>query len=344
MKLQVGELDEYLAKRVENTITRKLGDLSASDDATMLYFDEGLSKQQLVLDETASKAVCKFLKVPHAYYDKVTPDFRAQLLGYEFARHKEVDVALETLNGDLVAAHQPTSVMLPLTRVAEVIGNVFEPEDTMRRVIVNDTRFHVDVTTNKHRLTFPSNTPELLDALNGDKQVGDITEAGIRFLAYPFRTDAHARPSASVYAERLVCMNGQTTDERLGRIDLKGRNVDEVIAEMEIAAELLLSQLDGYLEKLGATRKLYAPGSPQAFAQQLAREAKLSREVLDKVLDIINQLPEPVSIWDVNQAFTSVANEALNYNLMMKLQNLGGSLAFDAEKMVERCGTCERLL
>lgn len=340
MKLQVGELDEYLAKRVENTITRKLGDLSASDDATMLYFDEGLGKQQLVLDETASKAVCKFLKVPHAYYDKVTPDFRAQLLGYEFARHKEIDVALETLNGDLVAAHQPTSVMLPLTRVAEVISNVFEPEDTMRRVIVNDTRFHVDVTTSKHQLLVPG--PENL--VQNGVAVGDITEAGVRFLAYPFRTDAHARPSASVYAERLVCMNGQTTDERLGRIDLKGRNVDEVIAEMEIAAELLLGQLDGYLEKLDSTRTLFAPGSPQAFAQQLAREAKLSREVLDKVLDIINQLPGPVSIWDVNQAFTTVANDALSYNLMTKLQNLGGSLAFDAERMIERCTQCERLL
>lgn len=334
-KLKVGQLDEYLAKRVENTITHKLGDLTTSDDATMLYFDEGLSKKHLVLDETASKAVCKFLKVPHAYYDKITPDFRSQVLTYEFNRHKEVDVALETLNGDLVAAHQPSQVMLPLTQVAGVIGNVFSPEDTMRRVVVNDTRFHVDVTTEKHRLTFPN-------MLSGDKMVGDITEAGVRFLAYPFRSDV--KPSASVYAERLICMNGQTTDERLGRIDLKGRNVDEVIAEMEIAAELLLSQLDGYLEKLSVTRQLYAPGSPQAFAQQLAREAKLSREVLDKVLDIINQLPEPVSIWDVNQAFTSVANEAVNYNLMMKLQNLGGSLAFEAEKMIERCTQCERLL
>lgn len=332
MTLKVGELDEYLAKRVENTVTRKLEDLSTSDDATTLYYVDGLGNGQLQLDETASKALCKFLKVPHAYYDKVSPDFRAQLLRYEFDRHKQVDASLELLNGDLVAVHQPEAVMLPLTRVAGVISSVFSPEDTMRRVIVNDTRFHVDVTTDKHQLSFPS---------KHDMNVGDVTEAGIRFLSFPFRND---KPSASVYAERLVCMNGQTTDERLGRINLKGRNVDEVIDEMEIAANLLMGELDDYLAKLDATRTLYAPGSPQAFAQQLAREAKLSRETLDAVLDIINQLPEPVSIWEINQAFTSVANNANAYTLMTRLQNLGGALAFDAERMIERCSTCERLL
>jgi hypothetical protein len=84
------------------------------------------------------------------------------------------------------------------------------------------------------------------------------------------------------------------------------------------------------------------PGSPQAFAAQLAREANVSRAVLNKVLDIINQLPEPVSIWDVNQAFTSVANEVETYTTMTRLQTLGGSLAMDAEEMVKRCKTCEQ--
>ena len=57
-----------------------------------------------------------------------------------------------------------------------------------------------------------------------------------------------------------------------------------------------------------------------------------------------NQLPEPVSVWDVNQAFTNVANIVERYQTMMRLQTLGGSLSFDAERMIERCGTCERLL
>lgn len=340
MNLKVGELEEVLAKRQEGSVNVKLGDLSVAEDATVLYYPSDLTSgsQALTLDDTANHALAKYLKVPVAYYDKLTPDFRTEVLKYEFERNKDAATTLETLNGDLVAVHSTNSVMLPLGKVSKVIEKVFSPEDTVRRMITTEARFHVDVTSAKHVLAFPNEHG--LGMIEG-KAVGDVTEAGVRFLAYPFRA---IQPSCSVYAERLICMNGQTVDEQFSKISLKGRTVDEVIIEMEEAANLVLGSLDGYLEKLGQTRMLYPPGSPQAFAAQLAREANVSRKVLDSVLDIINQLPEPVSVWDVNQAFTSVANQATSYALMSKLQNLGGDLAFSAEKMIERCTTCERRL
>ena len=87
----------------------------------------------------------------------------------------------------------------------------------------------------------------------------------------------------------------------MGRISLKGHTVDEVINEMEQAAQTILSQLDSYLERLAATRKMVVPGSPQAFVAQLAKEANVSRKVLDRVLEMVNQLPQPVSVWDVTR-------------------------------------------
>jgi hypothetical protein len=239
---------------------------------------------------------------------------------------------LEVLNDELVAVHDVNAVMLPLDRVVDTVHAVFNDEDTIRRMIVNDQRFHLDVTTDDHTLVLG---PE------AEAGIGDITEAGVRFLHYPFKAE---RPSVSAYAERLACLNGQTTPESLGRIAIKGRTIDEIFIEMESAANLVLGQLDDYLEALAKTKELYPPGSIQAFVAQLAKEAKVKREVLDRVLEIINQLPTPVSIWDVNQAFTTVANEVETYALMTRLQNLGGALAFNAEKMIERCGTCERLL
>ena len=272
--------------------------------------------------------MANYLKVPTAYYDKVTPDFRAELLRYEFKRHNDVDTTLETLNDQLVSVHQPSQIMLPLNRVAKVVTEVFSEDDTIRRIITNNQRFHLDVTTSSRQIDV--GTPEL----------GDITEAGVRFLAHPFKTE---RPSVSDYAERLVCMNGQTTPETLGRIAIKGLTLDEVFIEMENAANQVLGHLDDYLSKLAETKEMYPPGSPQAFVAQLCREAKVKREVLDRVMDIINQIANP-SIWDINQAFTSVANEVETYALMTRLQNLGGALAFQPEKMIERCGTCEQRL
>jgi hypothetical protein len=346
--LKVGQLDEYLGKREENTFTATLGEMSVSDDATELRVSSGLTGATYVLDDSANAVLAKYLNIPGRYFKMIDPDFRATLLRYEFEKHKAAPTAIEAVNGAIVALHQPTEVMLPMNRVAGVVTKTFNPDDTIRRFIPSESRLHIDVTTANHKVAFPLTIPE--DGPTGGQfppispekaQVGDVTEAGVRFLAHPFSSVA---PSVNLYAERLICTNGQTTDERLGRISLKGNTVDDVINEMELAAQHILSQLDGYLEKLSATRTMTVPGSPQAFAAQLAKEANVSRKILDKVLETINQLPEPVTIWDVNQAFTAVANEVDQYKTMVKLQTLGGDLAFDAETAIHRCGQCERLL
>lgn len=330
MQIQVGQLTEHLAKRAEGTITAKLGEFTVNDDATVLSAGHAA---HFVLDESANHALARYLKIPPAYFDGLTPDFRATLLRYEFDRRQNADTVVESLAGEIVAVHQPSQIMLPVSRVVEVITKTLKPEDTVRRFLVDDQRLHVDVTTTDHNVVFydASNHPE----------VGDITEAGLRVLSHPY---ASKPPSVGTYLERLACTNGMVTSEKVGQVTIKGRTVDEVIAAMEEAAESVLSQLDNHLERYAATRDLTVPGSPQAFAAQLAREAGVNRQVLDHVLDIINQLPEPVSVWDVNQAFTNVANIVERYQTMMRLQTLGGSLSFDAERMIERCGTCERLL
>lgn len=339
LNLKVGELEEHLAKRKESTVTAKLGEFAVTDDATVLTITSGVDKTEYELDDTAHGALAKYLKVPTSYFTKLDPDFRATVLRYEFERNKDADTSVEAVDNDIIALHQPSQVMLPQGKVTKVIEKVFKPEDNIRRLITNENRLHIDVTTPDHSLLI--NDPEVTHEYGGQTKVGDYTEAGIRFLAYPFRSVA---PSVNLYAHRLICMNGQTTDERLGRISLKGRTVDEVIAEMEEAANLLLPQLDEHLAKMAQTREMYPPGSPQAFAAQLAREANVSRKVLDAVLDIVNQLPEPVSVWDVQNAFTSVANQVETYATMTRLQTLGGSLSFTPEEMIQRCGTCERRL
>lgn len=329
MQIPVAQLTEHLAARQEGTITAKLGEFSINDQATVLDINGTL----FVMDQHANNALARYLKIPPVYFDGLTPEFRSTLLRYEFDRRENADTVVESLAGEIIAVHQPSQIMLPVSRVVEVITKTLKPEDTVRRFLVDDQRLHVDVTTTDHNVVFydASNHPE----------VGDITEAGLRVLSHPY---ASKPPSVGTYLERLACTNGMVTSEKVGQVTIKGRTVDEVIAAMEEAAESVLSQLDNHLERYAATRDLTVPGSPQAFAAQLAREAGVNRQVLDHVLDIINQLPEPVSVWDVNQAFTNVANIVERYQTMMRLQTLGGSLSFDAERMIERCGTCERLL
>lgn len=329
--LKVGQLEEYLAKRDEGTVSAKLSEFSVDNEATELRVKTGFeSSVAYQLDETAQAALASYLKVPPNYFKKITPDFRATLLEYEFDRNSEAQTVVESLGGNLVALHQPDQKMLPLHRVGGVITKTMDAEDTIRRLIINDKRFHLDVTTNKSRYQF----------LDEKAQVDDITEAGMRLLSYPYQTKK--KPSLGAYFERLVCTNGMCTEERLGTISLQGSTVDELLISMEEAANELLSSLDDHLESYAATREMPVPGTPQAFAAQLAKEAKVGRKVLDKVLAIINQLPAPVTVWDVNQAFTTVANQVETYNTMVSLQTLGGHLAMNPEEMVKRCKTCEQ--
>ena len=323
----VSELPEHLAKRAEGSVTAPLKDFSVNDDATVLSV---CGQTMFVLDESANLALAKYLRVPSSYLNSLTPEFRATLLRYEFDRRADSETVLESLDGEIMSIHQPSQIMLPLSRVAEVVTKVLHPHDIVRRIVSDDQRFHLDITTTQHVVDFP--TPA---------GVGDITEGGVRILSYPYQSKP---PSVSTYIERLVCSNGMCTAEKTGQINLKGCTVDEVIASMEEAAEDVLSQLDNHLNRYAETRSMLVPGSPQAFAAQLAREAGVNRKILDSVLDIVNQLPPPVTVWDINQAFTNVANYVEKYSTMNRLQNLGGTLAFFAEEAVHRCGTCERLL
>jgi hypothetical protein len=330
MTLKVGELDEYLAKRQESTVTAKLNEFSTDDEATELRVKTGLSETTtFILDDTATDALAKYLGVPSGYLKKAEPDWRAEILNHEFARHQDVTTSVESLAGNLISVHQPTQTMLPLARVGQVIAKVMSPEDTIRRVLTDDKRFHLDATTSGSVVSFP--TPE---------GVGDVTEGGLRVLAYPFQI---RKPSVAAYLERLICTNGMVQEERFGAITLKGRTVDEVILEMEEAAHQVLGSLDEHLQNYADTRQMTPPGSPQAFAAQLAREANVPRKVLDEILARINQLADPVSIWDVNQVFTSVANESAYAN-MVRLQAIGGHLGMNAEKTIQRCKTCEQKL
>jgi hypothetical protein len=193
-----------------------------------------------------------------------------------------------------------------------------------------------DVVTKDHTVEVPNP-----DGVAFRPQVGDITHGGVRVLHYPHQVKA---PSESAYFERLVCTNGMCTDQSLGKINIKGSTVPEIIEEMERKARYLLGALDDGLAAYAATARKRVPGNISSFVHQLAKEYGFTRAVLDEVMGIINQLGEHATVYDVNQAFTAVANRVESTPVKHKLQALGGALALEADKMIQRCTSCERLL
>jgi len=328
----VSELKEALSpKRGDSMVVVDLSVVQVDDEASALE----IGSDHYALDEVAEKAFASYLKIPHAYLKRCTPEFRAEQFRFWIDRYAEVETQFNVEGGHITSVHSPELNAIPNQAVVGVVERVFEANDTARLLLDYD-QLHLDVISEVHEVEVPNPL-----GVPFRPQVGDVTKGGIRILTYPHQAKD---PSVCAYFERLVCTNGMTTEQKLGAISIKGSTVPDVVAEMEAAARRLLGGLDNALERYAATARTPVPGNLQSFAVQLAAEYNIKREVLDAVMALINQLPGGATVYDVIQAFTAVAGNELPWNTRMKLQALGGTLALDTERMIARCATCERLL
>lgn len=326
--MKIAEFDQLLSLHDHERRVIRLGDAVIADDASVFQ----VGTDTFILDDALERSLANYLRIPASYLSACPPEFKARTLQFWQQEHGDAETVLELTDGDVTSIHAPEALMLPMRAVVGVAEKVFDPEAEVRFHRLDENRLHLDITTPQHQVDVQSPVY---------RQVGDITQAGLRFLSYPNQVKP---PSVGAYLERLVCTNGMTTTERAGAISLQGRTVEEVIEEMELAARRMLGTLDDRLARYAATAERPIPGNRQAFAHQLAREANLSRSVLDTVMELVNQLPDDATLYDINQAFTSVANTDVSYPTRIRLQNLGGMMAFEPDRIVARCTTCQHPL
>lgn len=329
----IAELESTYENRNEETIVTELGTVEIDDLATSLT----IAGQSFPLEGEAEGLLASYLKIPKPYLKSLGNEFKATTLRYHLDQNSEADTMLEIVNGHIISIHTPDRALISTRDIVAVAAKVFEPDDIVRTILRDETTFHLDVTSQRHLVEVPN--PE---RVVGRPEVGDITQAGVRILAFPHQVK---NPIVESYLCRLVCTNGMTSAIPSGRIELKGNTVDEVLAEMERAAETALSIADERLAQYLATASTQFPGNPQQFAVALATEAGLGAGVIKRVIDILNQIPEETAtVYDVVQAFTAVANHDVNHSTMIKLQRLGGHLSTHTADAINRCGTCEQHL
>lgn len=339
MPQTVGELSVILDNQVQRSIEVNLGDVVVDADARHLILND--QDTQFPFDERVERSFAKYLGVPFNYLEKCPADFKAQTVNYWLQRSAGRAGVIEVIDDRFINVHKPGLIIIPLRRVVDVISSTLDPSYEIKNFVHNDTKFQLDVIT-PH--TVEVEAWEAVEDRNPAHQatVGDITHGGIRFVANP--TEAEA-PQVLTYLHRLWCSNGSTSPIAEGTLKLKGQTVDEIIAEMEGAMTRAVGDLDNKLASYAALATKYPPGSKENFSRQLGLEYKIPARVLNKILDRIQILPEGASLYDIAQVFTAMANEeGLKFETALKLQELGGSLAFDTEAVTHRCGQCERLL
>lgn len=331
--MRVSELLDRLDSPQEQTITTILGDIEISDDASTL----SIYDQEFSMDQMAENALANYLDISRSYLQKCPAELKATNFRYWLDYKDNAQAVLEVANGALVGVHRPDALLIPTSSVYQIVSRVFDGEDEIRDLRRDDRRLHLDVTTHGHTITVPNP-----DGLTIRPEVGDVTAGGVRILSSPNEAKA---PSVSTFLYRLVCRNGMTTPEHQGTIRLKGHTVPDVLAEMETAAQQVLSGLDDKLRSYAEMAQRPIPGSnATAFVYQIAREANLGQRVVDRLVERANILPAEATLYDVQQLFTEVANSGVSYSTMTKLQTVGGELAFETERVLHRCSTCERIL
>lgn len=341
----VSELQQRLASVKEAAIETHLSQLRVDDDAAKLFVlgEGGAVSKEFYLDERVERGLSRYLGIPKAYLDKCDAEAKAWNLNHWFARKASASAVIETVGDQFVTIHKSGLVIIPLSKIIDIIGDKLSPTYEVVNFIREDNRFQIDVITPHSVIVEP--WEELEDrnpAHHADGNVGDITHGGIRFRANPTEVEA---PLVQTYLQRKWCKNGATSPVKEGTIKIKAQTVDGIISEISAAMENAIGDLDNKLASYAALANRFPPGGTLAFARQLGTEYKIPAKVLNKILDRIQILPDGASLYDVLNVFTAMANEeGIAYATIVKLQELGGSLAFDTDAVTHRCGACERLL
>jgi hypothetical protein len=322
----VSELQKAVDAGRESTLVTRLGDAEVASEGLKISGEDDV----IGLDGVGLLKLSKYLRVPYRYLERCPEELVAANLNF-WLQHRPDDRAMfHVLGGNLHAVHRPDAKVFPVTRLAEVISNTFQPDDEVKTLRSDTYYLHADVISRDHRIEVPGIGREDLG-----RKVGDVTHGGLRFFAYPMR---ERRPYLQTYLHRLVCSNGQAIDEPELHVELRGHTFSEVLAELEHKAQLVMEGLPQRLAQYKASADVIIPGDLEQFIYRLGRERGLGSRVMNRVMERSAELPDDPSVYDVTQVFTSVANEDLPYRAQLRLQRIGGDLSTRTEQMLSLIG------
>lgn len=331
--MKVGALMQAIELRDDKSYGTILSDLEVAADCSTVRLKS--SSIEFPWDEQAERAVAQYLSIPKTYLHKCDEEFRAHTVNHWIATNAGAETIVEykTVNDEpaLIALQRPDRPVLPLRSVGEIVARIFDAEDDVVALVRDESKFHLDVATS-HSVVVPP-----VESLP-DRQVGDITRGGVRILATPHKS---APPVCQGYFHRLVCTNGMTDSRSEGTIALRGRTADELIDELERAAERVLGNMQERLNAYAATAQKRIPGNPATFAFRIAQENGLSAGITERIMSRAGALPvddENVSVYDIANIFTEVAQSGgVLYKNQVKMQEAAGAMAFAPETVENRC-------
>jgi hypothetical protein len=285
-------------------------------------------------DEDSEALIASWASVPTALWNRMRasdPVWARRYLN-EALDHLATDPGqVRVVNGERIAGIiKANQIPFDPEQIVQVAVNVLGDLAPVIDMTATNQAFALDVVT----------TPQVMPDL-GDRRVGDITKAGLRF---GLDTARNLAPTVNPYYYRLWCTNGCSSVHEDTKMDARGLTVDDVLVELEAKARLAFSMVESEVEAMYDLRNERV-ANPERTITRLAAEHGISNRVERAWREGIAAYVEDASdmtMFDIVQSATNLANsDDISAMASRQLQSLGGELL---TQHVTRCQSCQSRL
>lgn len=277
-----------------------------------------------------------FIDFPRAFLNRLDPDLRASWMT-ELLRRQTSNVTVRHTDGGVHEVYKPGQVRLEPAQILDKAMAVMTPQAEVAEWSISSDELAINVMV-----------PENFDrGIGGDPQVDDITRGGLRL--YQNRKLNHA-PQVNTFLYRLICTNGMVVPETGLTIDARGQSVEQVLAELEMAAQRAFSQVEEQIEHFYSMREQRIEGDVTQAVIRVAQERGLPDRTAMALSRRVPELMDPEflghapSMFDITNLITNQANHP---DLRRRpgprrvLEQAGGALV---RQVQDRCNTCHQSL
>lgn len=266
-------------------------------------------------------------------------DLQVMLLN-ELLRRRPANLAVRYDDSGIGEIYDPAQVRVYPRQLVERVLRVMPETSPVVEWIADASEFALDVIV-----------PDGHDrGVGGDTEaaVGDFSRGGVRIT---HNRKANLAPSADPYIYRLACTNGMVSAvPGLTSFDARGLSVEEVLGELEVAAQRAFGEVEEQMAHFYGLREQPLGDDVTGVVRRMAQEQRLPNRMVNTLMDRIPSdlseegLGHPPTVFDVVNLFTNEANNPAYSRRRSTRDNLtvaGGTIVTQER---HRCGRCHQSL
>lgn len=283
-------------------------------------------------------AIGNWLDVPTPFLKRMDADLKQPLLNAMLHR-KPANIVAKVTDTELRALKDLNNKDIEPRRVVETAARVIGSDAEVVGWQRNSDLFQFDAIVPADATYGIGGDPNSLVTDARGNRVGDITRGGLRFGMDVRRNLA---PWVQPYSFRLVCTNGMEMRDDGLKVDARGNSVDEVLAELEAAAQRAFSRVEADISHFYDLRNTRID-NPERHLLRLAAERNLPERSRNRIITRIPSIVDEsgsCSEFDLVNLITNAANDpsVTRWGARRELEQFGGQIV---STQVDRCGTCQ---